>query len=76
MGAPFVVAVMRESVDAILTSMMLMFLFVGERTRTASAVPVPWTTGPLAWLSMVLVVPVDFDDTDMACYSMPTRAAT
>jgi hypothetical protein len=61
------------------TCVTLMSVLDGEMRWPAWAVPVLWTMGPLLWvmaLSLVLMVPVDFDDTDMACYSMPTRAAT
>lgn len=78
MGAavPLGVAARRALVVGMLTCVTAMSVLAGETSWPAWAL---WMTGVLLWVtpvSMVLVVRVDLDDTDMACYSMPTRAAT
>ena len=75
---PFGCAIDRGLVVAMLTCVTVISVLAGEMTCPAWAVLVLWTRGPLLsviLLSMVLVS-VDFDDTDMTCYSMPGRAPT
>ena len=75
---PLGVAAKRGLVVDTLTCVTVTSVLVGEMTCPAWAVPVAWTMGPLLsviLLSMVLVS-VDFDDTDMTFHSMPTRTTT
>lgn len=60
-----------------LTCVTVMSVLAGEMIWPALAVPVLWVRGVLVDVipvSTVLVVRADFDDTDMACYSMPPCA--
>ena len=76
-AVPLGEAAKRVLVVAMLTCVTVMSVLVGEMTWPALAVPVLWMTGVLLAVmpvSIVLVVRVDFDETDMACYSMPPCA--